>query len=99
MCPVVLFWLRLLLQSFVPPPDGHCSWAVPPSVYFTYCTLIVSALAVFFRIITPKFPALYVALLCGSDKAGLQDCGVMASAWGFVTLAIVHDDPATVILL
>src|ERR1035438_10911127 len=73
--PVTLFCVSVLLHNVADPLAVKSMYCDVPVVYFAYCTLIVSVLAVFFRTRNPKLDPLYTTPVNGSASGTEQDAG------------------------
>ena len=66
--PVTLFCVNVSLHNFADPLAVKSIYCDVPAVYFAYCTLILSRLAVFFLSKNPKFEPVNAALVKGNDS-------------------------------
>jgi hypothetical protein len=87
------------LHNFADPLALKSMYCEVPVAYFAYCKLIWSVLVVFFRTRKPKLEPVNVAPVKGSESGAEQDAGSIVNVVGPPMDAILHSDPAMVILL
>ena len=97
--PVTLFRVSVSLHNLADPLAVKSTYCEVPVVYFAYCKLILSVLAVFFRTRNPKLEPVNAAPVKGSERGAEQDAGSIVNCFNPAVDAILHSAPAIEILV